>query len=177
MIKRFESKDDTLLYMYNLQLNRRNLSEQEIFKSFIQIEAIKNKTKEEGKQVKEFTDQKVAEQLKVSPRQLSKMREVYKKSPKEIVEKIETGQMTINQAHSELKNEKPSLSKKQDKIAEAFLNGVKFALFEAHQGKGIQKILAKAEEFREGDLSLKEGLLEFDKNLSSEEFWFRVAYE
>ena len=76
--KDFADKNDALQYELHLQLDRRNLSDAEIFAMFKKLEEMKQTAKTEGKSTEDFTDAKLAEQLKKSERQVQKMRELFK---------------------------------------------------------------------------------------------------
>lgn len=106
--KHFDSRQEMLSYAYGQQLNRRNLSDSELFMSYQKLKAL---TDENGKKAK--TDVEIAEQLQISPRQVAKMKEVEKKASPETMERIKTGETTVNKVYNEIKAlEKPDPEKK-----------------------------------------------------------------
>lgn len=112
--KHFDSRQEMLSYAYGQQLNRRNLSDSELFMSYQKLKAL---TDENGKKAK--TDVEIAEQLQISPRQVAKMKEVEKKASPETMEKIKAGETTVNKVYNEIKAlEKPELEKKEEKAVQ-----------------------------------------------------------
>lgn len=148
ILKNFADKDEALRYELHLQLDRRNLSDAEIFSMFQKLEEMKAKAKAEGKYTEEFTDKKLGEQLKRSERQVQKMREIARKADSQTLEKIASGQTTINRAYSEVKQaeeeNKPKLPKTVDVVE--FRRGVAFAVKEFEKGKSTSEILAMIQE-------------------------------
>ncbi len=143
--KTFADKNEAIKYELNLQLNRRNLSDAEIFKMFQKLEELKNQSKKDGKPISEFTDSKIAAQLKKSERQVQKIRELTKKADNETLMKVETGKISINQAYSEIKkSEKQNDETKSNATVpnSDFKKGVMFALNEIASGKSPEEILA-----------------------------------
>ena len=94
----------------------------------------------------DFTDVKLAEQLKKSERQVQKMREISKKADEQTLDKVASGELTINQAYSvvkEFKHLKNNKTYEKSSIVKAeFIKGVKFALDELAKGKTAEEILA-----------------------------------
>lgn len=160
IVKEFKSKDESLMYELHLQMDRRNLTDAQKFAAFKKLEELKSKVKESGESAREFTDEKMAEQLKVSPRQISKFREVEKKAAPELQQKILEGNATINSIHSEIKKVEPvsvekktqeTFTKRPSKAAkpestkfnrDSFIQGIKFALLESSKGKTAQEVLS-----------------------------------
>lgn len=98
IVKHFNSKEEAKDYEGNLQINRRNLTEQQIMDFFL-----KNEQKKGTPEAK--TDVQFAEEYNVSPRQVSKMREVEKKASDEIKEQFKAGEISLNKAYVEMKEE------------------------------------------------------------------------
>lgn len=143
VIKEFANKDAALRYELHLQLDRRNLNDSQIFSMFQKLEELKSAAKHEGLSTSDFTDAKLAGQLKKSERQVQKMRELSKKADSETIEKITSGELTINQAYAEVKKtEQPKTHKTEIINKDAFCEGVKFALNELAKGKSAEEILA-----------------------------------
>ena len=144
IIKDFANKEEELRYGLHLQLDRKNLSDSQIYAAFLRLEELKS----EAKSTVDFTDAKLAEQLKKSERQVQKMHELSKKADEQTLDKVASGELTINQAYSKVKkaehpkeiktkiNENSSISKPE------FFKDVKFALDEIANGKTAEEILA-----------------------------------
>lgn len=155
IVKKFASKNESLMYELHLQLDRRNLDDAQKFSAFKRLEELKVSSKSDGKSVKEFTDEKMADQLNVSPRQISKLREIEKKAPPELQQQIVKGTCTINQAHTKMKKTVmkkdtnihtpvatvPAGSSQRHFDIETFRLGVKFALLESSKEKSAKTIL------------------------------------
>ena len=101
IIKEFDSKKDALLYELNLQMNRRNIKEDSVLiETYNTLASI---TDENGNKL--FTDVEIAEKLGVSPRQISKAKEVDLKASDEIKEALSSGEITLNKAYNQMKDE------------------------------------------------------------------------
>lgn len=98
--KHFNSKQEMIEYAYKQQLHRRNLSEQDIFTAYKKLRAITNS---DGK--KSMTDVEIAGELHISPRQISKMKEVERKASSEIMSAFNDGSISLNQAYNQMKEE------------------------------------------------------------------------
>lgn len=144
--KEFADKNEALKYELHLQLDRRNLSDAQVFVMFKKLEEMKQNAKSEGKSTEDFTDAKLAEHLKKSERQVQKMRELSKKADEQTLDKVASGEITINQAYSEVKKaEHPKITKTVENSSinkSEFFKGVKFALDELAKGKTAEEILA-----------------------------------
>ena len=144
--KDFADKNEALKYELHLQLDRRNLSDAEVFVMFKKLEEMKQTAKSEGKSTEDFTDAKFAEQLNKSERQIQKIRELTKKADEQTLDKVTSGEITINQAYSEVKKaEHPKESKTDENSSinkTEFIRGVHFALDELANGKTAEEILA-----------------------------------
>lgn len=146
VIKKFANKDEAISYELHLALDRRNLTDSQIYAAFLRLEELKSVAKSEGKSTEDFTDAKFAEQLNKSERQIQKIRELSKKADAQTLEKVASGSITINQAYSEVKKAEhqkenkdvgmPSIDKSE------FCKGVHFALDELANGKTAEEILA-----------------------------------
>jgi ParB family chromosome partitioning protein len=109
--KHFDSRQEMLSYAYAQQLNRRNLSDSEIFLSYQKLKAL---TDENGKKAK--TDVEIAEQLQISPRQVAKMKEVEKKASSETMDKIISGETTVNKVYNEIKASEKTIVQKDEVV-------------------------------------------------------------
>ena len=100
VMKFFKDKQELMEYAYKQQLHRRNLSEQDIFNAYKKLRELTNS---DGKKAK--TDVEIAEDLHVSPRQIAKMKEVEKKASPEVLEAFSNGELTLNKAYNQMKEE------------------------------------------------------------------------
>lgn len=104
IIKKFESKKEALLYALGLQMNRRNIADESILiDTYNKLAAMKD---EEGNKL--FTDVEIAEKLRVSPRQISKAKEVDLKATDEIKAALRAGEISLHKAYTTMKEEKKS---------------------------------------------------------------------
>lgn len=102
IIKKFESKKEALLYALGLQINRRNIADESILiDTYNKLAAMKD---EEGNKL--FTDVEIAEKLRVSPRQISKAKEVDLKATDEIKAALRAGEISLHKAYTTMKEEK-----------------------------------------------------------------------
>ena len=102
IIKKFESKKEALLYALGLQMNRRNIADESILiDTYNKLAAMKD---EEGNKL--FTDVEIAEKLRVSPRQISKAKEVNLKATDEIKAALRAGEISLHKAYTTMKEEK-----------------------------------------------------------------------
>ena len=102
IIKKFESKKEALLYVLGLQMNRRNIADESILiDTYNKLAAMKD---EEGNKL--FTDVEIAEKLRVSPRQISKAKEVDLKATDEIKAALRAGEISLHKAYTTMKEEK-----------------------------------------------------------------------
>ncbi len=151
MIKEFDSRNDVLIYMEHLQLDRRNLSESEKMIHLEKLLKLKEQAKKEGRDVTEFSDEEIAKKLDVSPRQVQKMKEVEKKASNEQLEAIKKGERSVSQVHTEIKSIElpmkkssivlPKTSQKTPAVSEDdFIHGFKFAILELSKGRKPHEI-------------------------------------
>ena len=102
IIKKFASKKEALLYALGLQMNRRNIADESILiDTYNKLAAMKD---EEGNKL--FTDVEIAEKLRVSPRQISKAKEVDLKATDEIKAALRAGEISLHKAYTTMKEEK-----------------------------------------------------------------------
>lgn len=101
IIKKFESRKDALLYELGLQMNRRNIADDSVLiDTYHTVAAMKD---EEGNKL--FTDIEIAEKLGVSPRQISKAKEVDLKANDELKDALKNGEISLNKAYNSMKKE------------------------------------------------------------------------
>lgn len=101
IIKKFESRKDALLYELGLQMNRRNIADDSVLiDTYHTVAAMKD---EEGNKL--FTDVEIAEKLGVSPRQISKAKEVDLKANDELKDALKNGEISLNKAYNSMKEE------------------------------------------------------------------------
>lgn len=162
--KEFTDRESLLKFVYEQQLLRRNLSESEIFKSW---EALNRLTNKDGKKAK--SDTKIAEELKISRRQVAKMKEIVKKAPSEVVEQVKTGEVTLNKAYTKLKqnddkadridnqlSKKKNSSNEEEKYLQGFKDGYKYVLELIKIGKPIQELEVIFNDLKKGKVTTKE---------------------
>ena len=101
IIKKFESKRDALLYELGLQMNRRNIADDSVL--IDTYHTLAEKKDEEGNKL--FTDVEIAERLGVSPRQISKAKEVDLKANDELKDALKNGEISLNKAYNSMKEE------------------------------------------------------------------------
>ena len=151
--KNFPNKNEALIYELHLQLDRRNLSDAEIFKMFTKLEEMKTSAKKEGNSIDCFSDAKIADSIHKSERQVQKIRELTRKAAPVTLHKIESGEISINQAYSEIKKTEKSINtdacdntgKKESNISD-FEKGVHFALEEVAKGRTSEEIIYNLKE-------------------------------
>ena len=101
IIKKFESRKNALLYELGLQMNRRNIADDSVLiDTYHTVAAMKD---EEGNKL--FTDVEIAEKLGVSPRQISKAKEVDLKANDELKDALKNGEISLNKAYNSMKEE------------------------------------------------------------------------
>jgi ParB family chromosome partitioning protein len=101
IIKKFESRKDALLYELGLQMNRRNIADDSVLiDTYHTVAAMKD---EDGNKL--FTDVEIAEKLGVSPRQISKAKEVDLKANDELKDALKNGEISLNKAYNSMKEE------------------------------------------------------------------------
>lgn len=143
VVKQFNSKDEALKYELHLQLDRRNLSDAEIMKMFQKLEAMKAEAKAQGNSTEEYSDVEMSKILNKSPRQVQKLREISKKADTKTIDKVTSGELSINQAHSSIKEKKEAAKPTSTFVnSSEFIKGVRFALVEIASGKTVDEILA-----------------------------------
>lgn len=109
-IKHFNSKKEALLYELRLQMNRRNIASDDVLiETYHTIAAM---TDEKGNKL--FTDVEIAQQLGVSPRQISKAKEVDLKASDELKESLSEGKISLNMAYNQMKEELKPAEEKVD---------------------------------------------------------------
>lgn len=75
IIKKFDSRDETIEYEYKMQLNSRCLTDGEYFSAFLKLDEIRRS----NPNVQGSSDEAICPQLNKSARQVCKMREIAKK--------------------------------------------------------------------------------------------------
>ncbi|MCR5766113.1 MAG: ParB/RepB/Spo0J family partition protein [Treponema sp.] len=147
IVKKFDSRDETIEYEYKMQLNSRRLSDGEYFEAFIKLDEFRRSDPNAtGK-----SDEAIARQLNRSARQVSKMREIAKKASPELLAKIKNNSISLNKAYEliksgEKKTASSNPSEKSNQIgkginSDSFKLGVLFVLSELEKGKKKGQIL------------------------------------
>lgn len=167
IIKKFESRDETLEYEYKMQLNSRRLTDGEYFAAFLKLDEIRK----QNPNSKGSSDEAIGRQLNKSARQVCKMRELARKADATLLEKIRTGAVSINKAHEMIKA--AEAKKKADGPEteaetssntgkginqDSFKLGVLFVLSELEKGRKKSQILKdkRIAKLELGELNLSE---------------------
>ena len=167
IIKKFESRDETIEYEYKMQLNSRRLTDGEYFVAFLKLDEIrKSNPNAQGN-----SDEMIGRQLNKSARQVCKMRENAKKADAALLEKIQTGAVSINKAHEMIKaaeakkkagevvvEEKTVSNTGKGINQDSFKLGVLFVLSELEKGRKKGQIIKdkRIAKLELGELNLSE---------------------
>ncbi len=100
IVHHFATLEEAKKYALREQTDRRNLSDQEIARLYMQIAGEKDA---DGKKAK--SDAEIAAELQVSPRQIAKIKEVERKASAETLEAFKDGKISLNMAYNETKKE------------------------------------------------------------------------
>lgn len=151
IMKKFDSRDETIEYEYKMQLNSRRLSDGDYFAAFLKLDEIRRS----NPNAQGSSDEAIGRQLNKSARQVCKMREIAKKADSILLEKIQNGTISINKAHEMIKaleaRKKAGVVEEvaDDKVSntgkginsDSFKLGVFFVLSELERGKKKSQIL------------------------------------
>lgn len=167
IIKKFESRDETIEYEYKMQLNSRRLTDGEYFAAFLKLDKIrKSNSNAQGN-----SDEMIGRQLNKSARQVCKMREIAKKADALLLEKIQTGAISINKAHemikaAEAKRKAGEVVVEEETVSntgkginqDSFKLGVLFVLSELEKGRKKSQILKdkRIAKLKLGEMNLSE---------------------
>lgn len=167
IVKQFDSRDSTIEYEYKMQLNSRRLSDAEYFAAFLKLDEFRRSDPNAtGK-----SDAVIGKQLNKSARQVSKMREIAKKATPELLEKIKSGDISLNKAYEAIKSKEAKKDidldehniPKKSQIgkginADSFKLGVLFVLSELEKGRKKGQILKdkRIAKLELGELNLSE---------------------
>ena len=167
IIKKFDSRDETIEYEYKMQLNSRRLTDGEYFAAFLKLDEIRRS----NPNAQGSSDEAIGRQLNKSARQVCKMREIAKKADAALLEKIQNGSVSINKAHEMIKV--AEVRKKAGEVeapaetssntgkginSDSFKLGVLFVLSELEKGRKKGQILKdkRIAKLELGELSLSE---------------------
>lgn len=165
--KEFANREQLLKFVYEQQLLRRNLTEQEIFNAW---QAMNKLTNENGKKAK--TDSEIAEELQISRRQVSKMKEVEKKATPEVLDGIKSGEITVNKVYTDIKLQEKNTKKTEppeseedgeilfpEEFAKGWSAGFSFGweyVYESlHYGKTVDELYAEFTDMKAGKISVE----------------------
>lgn len=151
IIKKFDSRDETLEYEYRMQLNSRRLTDGEFFAAFLKLDEIRK----QNPNAQGSSDEAIGRQLNKSARQVCKMREIARKADSTLLERIQNGSISINKAHEMIKaaearkkagiieddSEEKTSNTGRGINSESFKLGVLFVLSELEKGKKKSQIL------------------------------------
>ena len=144
IIKKFDSRDETIEYEYKMQLNSRRLTDGEYFAAFLKLDEIrKSNPNAQGS-----SDEAIGKQLNKSARQVCKMREIARKADAALLEKIQNGTVSINKAYELIKTAEAKKKAGETVVEEetatntdkginqdSFKLGVMFVLSELEKGR------------------------------------------
>lgn len=166
--REFANREELLKFVYEQSLLRRNLTEGEIFNAWI---ALNRLTNENGKKAK--SDTEIAEELKISRRQVAKFKEVTRKSP-ELVEQVKSGVLTINKAYTQIKQEEAKAEESARPVVEsekkskktisktpnlnylnAYTEGWMYVCKSLRFGKSLNELQAELSELKAGTKSVE----------------------
>ncbi len=150
---KFESFEDAYKYVLSLQVNRRNLEGTELLKNISILMGTEFIQNAEGKKA-----EAIAEVLDVSPRTVTKALAVEK--DEEAKSKVESGEMTINQAYNDMQEKKKSKKQKNEEdedISESLDdNSGNPAGLNFNHSDGIERPVSKPSDEKEIDQWIKE---------------------
>jgi ParB family chromosome partitioning protein len=167
IIKKFDSRDETIEYEYKMQLNSRRLTDGEYFAAFLKLDEIRRSTPN----AQGSSDEAIGRQLNKSARQVCKMREIAKKADAALLEKIQNGTVSINKAHEMIKAAEARKKAGEIEVSaetssntgkginqDSFKLGVLFVLSELEKGRKKGQILKdkRIAKLNLGDLALSE---------------------
>lgn len=153
IIKKFDTKNDALVYEYKLQLNRRNLNDSELFLSFLALEELHIKSGKKGR-----SDEILAKQLDKSPRFITKMKEVAKKASPQLLDKIKTGEISLHKAYMLIKeNETFKTKQKKEPSPKTISKSIDFDSFRL----GLLFILESMEDENTKNKLLKDSRIKY----------------
>lgn len=95
-----KSKNETILDLIMLNATTRVMTDSELFKQYEVLKETLENLKQEGTKIKGRLREKVAEMLNVSPAQVGKIEHIKHNAVPEIIEAVESGDMTIATADS-----------------------------------------------------------------------------
>lgn len=167
IIKKFDSRDETIEYEYKMQLNSRRLTDGEYFAAFLKLDEIRRS----NPNPQGSSDEAIGRQLNKSARQVCKMREIAKKADAALLEKIQNGTVSINKAHEMIKAAEARKKAGEIEVSaetssntgkginqDSFKLGVLFVLSELEKGRKKGQILKdkRIAKLNLGDLALSE---------------------
>ena len=115
----FETRKEALIFCYELQLNRRNLTDGQKLIAIEAMDSLKNpgrKTSDESEDTEETgkSAEKLGKQLGMSTRQVEKGRAILNSGDTETIEKVENNEMSINAGYNKVKGKTPGPKTKND---------------------------------------------------------------
>lgn len=99
IIKKFDSRDETIEYEYKMQSNSHRLTNGEYFAAFLKLDEIRRS----NPNAQGSSDEAIGRQLNKSARQVCKMREIAEKADATLLEKIQNDTVSINKAYEMIK--------------------------------------------------------------------------
>ncbi len=150
IIKKFDSRNETIEYEYKMQLNSRRLTDREYFAAFLKLYEIRRS----NPNAQGSSDEAIGRQLNKSARQVCEKREIAKKADAARLEKIQNGSISINKAYELIKatEAKKKANPEESSVIQngntgkginqdSFKLGVLFVLSELEKGRKKGQIL------------------------------------
>mgnify|MGYP003289618344 CR=1 FL=1 len=162
-----KSKSETVLDLIMLNATTRVMTDSELFKQYENLKETLENLKHEGIKIKGRLREKVAEMLNVSPAQVGKIENIKHNAVPEIIDAVESGDMTIATADSIAKLPE---QEQEEIIAETPVEEITTKAVKEHKEKTKKKAVKKSEEKIVTDDDIL--LMEITDEESSEEEYF-----
>lgn len=112
-IHTFDTRNEALIYAYELQLLRRNLEPYQKLDAMAKLDQLKNPGKKADGEASGKSAEGIADVLGVSTRTAERMRNIINNADEETLEAVKSGEMSISKA-DKITNEKKKPKKKSD---------------------------------------------------------------
>lgn len=111
-IHTFETRNEALIYAYELQLNRRNLEPYQKLEAMQKLDQLKNPGRKTDESSTGKSAEEVAKVIGVSTRTAERMRNIINNGDEETIEAVKSGEMSISAADEKTNEKKQRKSKK-----------------------------------------------------------------
>ena len=112
-IHTFDTRNEALIYAYELQLLRRNLEPYQKLDAMAKLDQLKNPGKKTDGESSGKSAEEIADVLGVSPRTAERMRNIINNADEETLEAVKSGEMSISKA-DKITNEKKKPKKNKE---------------------------------------------------------------